>query len=184
MMDWYKDAGFAQPWTFEETYVSDGYGGVKTDEFGSPIVDKPGDHVTEKTTTLYAKFTGATPITVNFKYYGPDNVSSAETKHTYSDVPVASNYPYGALPELPGNAKTEQVIIAGIPTMVTSYVVLARSVHIPIRVGNLRIRMGRSMILRQRQFFMTIFRKVRLHSTFTQNTTQPSQSSSIWMAAQ
>ena len=119
---WYKDAGFAQPWTFEETYVSDGYGGVKTDEFGSPIVDKPGDHVTEKTTTLYAKFTGATPITVNFKYYGPDNVSSAETKHTYSDVPVASNYPYGALPELPGNAKTEQVIIAGIPTMVTSYV--------------------------------------------------------------
>ena len=76
----------------------------------------------QKTTTLYAKFTGATPITVNFKYYGPDNVSSAETKHTYSDVPVASNYPYGALPELPGNAKTEQVIIAGIPTMVTSYV--------------------------------------------------------------
>lgn len=117
---WFKDADCTQAWKFEDTYKRDEYGNLWLDDNGDPIVEVPGDRVSGDM-TLYAKFTGATPITINFYYANPDEPSNMILKQTLMDVPVADGYPYGTLPVLPGTAETKDVLINDYWQTVTIY---------------------------------------------------------------
>ena len=80
---WYKDAGYKEAWGFAKDTITGN-------------------------TVLYAKFEVSKQISVNFKYTEPDTLGQFKSKETRENVPVASGYQFGTLPELPGTKTTTQ----------------------------------------------------------------------------
>ena len=79
---WYKDEARTEAWNFAEETVSNDV-------------------------TLYAKFEDAKQIPVTFKYARAANPNAPETAATYPNTPIAAEYPFGALPVLPGKTREE-----------------------------------------------------------------------------
>ena len=82
-MGWYKDENLKTPWNF-------------TDTVSEPV-------------TLHAKWVTATPLTVQFKKYNPDDLATAADVSSVT-VPVATGYTFGTLPELPNSTEGEYVV--------------------------------------------------------------------------
>ena len=83
-MGWYKDKAHQIPWNFKQNAVN------------AP-------------TTLYAKWVKATPLTIQFKKYDPDDLGKLEDVRSVT-VPVAAGYTFGTLPDLPNSTEGEYVV--------------------------------------------------------------------------
>ena len=83
-MGWYKDKARQTPWNFKQNAVN-------------------------TSTTLYAKWVEATPLTIQFKKYDPDDLGKLEGVRSVT-VPVAAGYTFGTLPDLPNSTEGEYVV--------------------------------------------------------------------------
>ena len=82
-MGWYKDEKREAPWNFTDTV--------------------------SESVTLHAKWIEATPLTIQFKKYDPDDLGKLEGVRSVT-VPVAAGYTFGTLPDLPNSAEGEYVV--------------------------------------------------------------------------
>ena len=83
-MGWYTDEARQTPWNFKQNAVN-------------------------TSTTLYAKWVEATPLTIQFKKYDPDDLGKLEGVRSVT-VPVAAGYTFGTLPDLPNSTEGEYVV--------------------------------------------------------------------------
>ena len=82
-MGWYTDEARKTPWNFKQNAVN-------------------------TSTTLHAKWVEATPLTIQFKKYDPDNLGKLEDVRSVT-VPVVEGYTFGTLPDLPNADEGEYV---------------------------------------------------------------------------
>ena len=82
-MGWYKDEARHISWNFKQNAVN-------------------------TSTTLYAKWVEATPLTIQFKKYDPDDLGKLENVRSVT-VPVVEGYTFGTLPDLPNADEGEYV---------------------------------------------------------------------------
>ena len=83
-MGWYTDEARQAPWDFKRNAVN-------------------------TSTTLYAKWVEATPLTIQFKKYDPDDLGKLEDVRSVT-VPVVDGYTFGTLPDLPNSTEGEYVV--------------------------------------------------------------------------